>query len=126
MQTSPLDKNVTGVWAEDKSKVADNNTTDPGLKYKVERAKIGAKEVDCIEFKVMTAEEKTRFKTKLTPYNKDSTDPVIKDPKKKMLYVCSKGRAFKCIKQKLDKSLDVEGCFAAGAKGPKDDTAGNW
>ena len=125
MQTSPLDKNVTGVWAEDKSKVADNNTTDPGLKYKVERAKIGAKEVDCIEFKVMTAEEKTRFKTKLTPYNKDSTDPVIKDPKKKMLYVCSKGRAFKCIKQKLDKSLDVEGCFAAGAKGPKDDTAGN-
>lgn len=126
MQTSPLDKTVTGVWVEDKSKVADNNTTDPGLKYKVERAKIGAKEVECIEFKVMSAEEKTRFTTKLTPYDKNSKDAAIKDPKKKMLYVCSKGRAFKCIKQKADKSLDIEGCFAAGAKGPKDDDKGNW
>lgn len=126
MQTSPLDKNnaTTKIWEEDKSKVKDG-ATDPGLMYKIERAPIGAKEVDCIDFKVMTAEEKTRFKTKMTPYDKTSADPAIKDPKKTMLYVCSKGRAFKCIKKNAGK-LDIEGCFAGGEKGPADDTKGNW
>lgn len=127
MQTNPID-DKSGAWVKDESKVKENNVTDAGLLYKVVRSAVGAKEVDCIDFpkEEMSAEDKTRFKNKMTPYDKDSKIEEVKDAKKKMLYVCSKGRAFQCKLKGDDGKPDPEKCFARGEAGPDTDAKGNW
>jgi len=57
--------------------------------------------------------------------DKTSAIAAVKDPRKKMMYICSKGRAFRC-KLKTAGKYDAMACFKAGAKDPLADNGTAW